>query len=66
MSVKLPSVPETPLGTENKEAFDAIKLILETREGTIGDVEERSITVRDLIELGLATKADIEKMFRSR
>ena len=66
MSRTLPAIPDTPLGEKNKPALDAMKIILETREGLRGSVEDRGITGQDLIDLGLATKADLEKMYRNR
>ncbi len=66
MTIKSPGIPEAPLDSENKPLFDAIKIILETKDGLRGDVEDRGITAQDLIELGLATKEDLEKMYRGR
>lgn len=63
---KLPGIPEVPLGAENKAILDSLKIITETREGLRGSVEERAITGQDLIDLGLATKADLEQMLRER
>lgn len=66
MTIKAPGIPDVPLDTKNKRTFDAIKIILEMREGLLGSVEDRGITGQDLIELGLATKDDLEKMYRGR
>ena len=63
---KFAGIKEVPLNDPNKPTFDAIKIILETREGLIGSVEDRAVTMQDLIDLGLATKEDIEKMLRGR
>lgn len=66
MITKLPGIQETSLEDKNKPTFDAIKIILETREGLRGVVEDRGIIGQDLIDLGLVTKEDLEKMYRNR
>ncbi len=66
MSHLLPSIRDVQLGDKNKDIFDAIKIRLETNEGLRGEVEDRSITGQDLIDLGLATKADLERIYRNR
>lgn len=63
---KFPGIKEVSLDDPNKPTFDAIKIILEMREGLRGTVEERGITGQDLIDLGLATKEDLEKIYRNR
>jgi hypothetical protein len=66
MSKKLPSIPDIPINSENKAILDPIKITIETREGLRGTVQQRAITGQDLIDLGLATKADLEQMLRER
>lgn len=66
MSNKLPSIPEIPLNSENRDILSAVKMTIETREGLRGSVEDRNVTVQDLIDLGLTTKADYEQMLRER
>lgn len=66
MSNNLLSIPEIPLGSENKEALDAIKVQLETARGLRGEVEDRNVTVQDLIDLGLIEVGDMDKVLRNR
>ena len=66
MSNKLLSIPDAPLGSENKNVLDAMKITIETREGLRGSVEDRGVTVQDLIDLGLIDEGDMDKMLRNR
>lgn len=66
MSIKLPTIPAVGLSNPYKYIFDKLKLINDTREGLNSAAEDRSITGQDLIDLGLTTKADLEKMYRNR
>ena len=66
MSVKLPSIPTAGFDNPFKSLFDKIKIIIDTREGLRGTAEDKSMTGQDLIDLGLVTKADLEKMLRKR
>ena len=60
----LPSIQDIPLDAPNRDILEAVKITMETREGLRGTVEDRHVTVQDLIDLGLTTKADFEKMLR--
>ena len=62
----LPTIKDIPLESENYDILSSVKMTIETREGLRGTVEDRNVTVQDLIDLGLTTKADFEKMLRGR
>lgn len=62
----LPTIKDIPLNAENYDILSSVKTTIETREGLRGTVEDRAVTVQDLIDLGLTTKADFEKMLRGR
>jgi len=66
MSKNLLSIPEVPLGSENKNILDAVKIAIETREGLRGDISDRGIVVQDLIDLGLIDDGDMEQMLKDR
>ena len=64
--IKLPGIQNIPLDSENRDILEAIKMTLETREGLRGDVEDRGVTVQDLIDLGLISVGDMDKVLRNR
>lgn len=51
---KVPSIPAVSL-TNLKEVVSAVKMILDTREGKIGDPLDANVTFRDIVKAGLVT-----------
>lgn len=51
---KVPSIPAVSL-TNLKEVVGAVKMILDTREGKIGDPLDANVTFRDIVKAGLVT-----------
>lgn len=63
MGRKLPSIPEIPLGTPQKEVLDPIKETIEVWRGERKSEDQRNavVTYQDLVDLGLIDMADIPK-----
>lgn len=55
MSTKVPSIP-APTSGNLLQVAQAVKTLLDVREGAIGDPLDASVTFRDLIDSGIATK----------
>jgi len=64
MALKLPSIPEIPLGTPQKDILDPIKETLEVWRGerkVTGRKTDAVVTYQDLVDLGLINETDIPR-----
>ena len=56
MTTKIPGIPKPPskLDVETKRYLETLAEVIEIRLGRKGDILDRAVTVRELIESGLA------------
>jgi len=65
---KIPSIPSVHMisDVQLKSILGPVKETIEIREGLRGSIEDRHVTVQDLIDLGLISKGDMDKVLRNR